>query len=278
MVRLFEQNKIETAVRSSKGNQLKWRDGDIWYKADYTGYEGLAEYMISHLLKKTSLQPSEYVLYDLEMISYGDNTYNGVSSRNFLKENWQLITLERLFKNVYGRGLNEMIYSTQDIDARLRIIVSETERLTGIKDFGKYMAKMLTIDAFFLNEDRHTHNIAVLMSGSGEYAICPFFDQGAGLLADTTMDYPLSDDPAKLYKMIDSVKSKTFCDNFLDQLDAAERLYGRNIEFYFGKKDIEDLLEKVPAGMYSEEILNRVRTICFERIRQFDYLFSRIKH
>lgn len=23
----------------------------IWYKADYTGYEGLVEYMISHLLK-----------------------------------------------------------------------------------------------------------------------------------------------------------------------------------------------------------------------------------
>lgn len=274
MVKLFDNNIIETGTRSSKGNQLKWRDGDIWYKADYTGYEGLAEYMISHLLIKSSLRTDEFVLYDLEKISYGDNVYNGVSSRNFLEKNWQLITLERLFKSVYGRGLNSMIYSTQDNDARLKLIVSETERLTGLKEFGKYMTKMLTIDAFFLNEDRHTHNIAVMVSSEGEYALCPFFDQGAGLLADTTMDYPLSDDDARLYKMIDSVKPKTFCDSFLDQLDTAERLYGTNISFSFTKKDVDDLMEKVPEGMYSEAIINRVRTICFERIRQFDYLFG----
>ena len=42
---------------------------------------------------------------------------------------------------------------------------------------------------FFLNEDRHTHNITVLMNGKGDYAYCPIFDNGAGLLADTTMDY-----------------------------------------------------------------------------------------
>lgn len=29
------------------------------------------------------------------------------------------------------------------------------------------MNKLLTIDAFFLNEDRHMHNIAVLMNGEG---------------------------------------------------------------------------------------------------------------
>ena len=53
---------------------------------------------------------------------------------------------------------------------------------------GVYMNKLLTIDALFLNEDRHTHNIAVLMNGKGDYAYCPIFDNGAGLLADTTMD------------------------------------------------------------------------------------------
>lgn len=38
MVELFEQ-QIRTADRqSSKGNQLKWNDGDLWYKADYAGY------------------------------------------------------------------------------------------------------------------------------------------------------------------------------------------------------------------------------------------------
>ena len=51
MIELFEQNIRTNRRQSSKGNQLKWENDGIWYKADYTGYEGLAEYMISHLLK-----------------------------------------------------------------------------------------------------------------------------------------------------------------------------------------------------------------------------------
>lgn len=34
------------------------------------------------------------------------------------------------------------------------------ERMTGLKNFGVYLHKLFTIDAVFLNEDRHTHNIA----------------------------------------------------------------------------------------------------------------------
>ena len=52
MIELFEQNIRTNRRQSSKGNQLKWENDGIWYKADYTGYEGLTEYMISHLLKK----------------------------------------------------------------------------------------------------------------------------------------------------------------------------------------------------------------------------------
>ena len=96
MVELFEQNIRTNERQSSKGNQLKWENEGIWYKADYTGYEGLAEYMISHLLKKSTLAEDEFVCYDLEKIKYGTVIYNGVKSKNFLKEDWQIITLERL--------------------------------------------------------------------------------------------------------------------------------------------------------------------------------------
>ena len=43
MIHLFEQNIEKTDRQSSKGNQLKWENQGIWYKADYTGYEGLAD-------------------------------------------------------------------------------------------------------------------------------------------------------------------------------------------------------------------------------------------
>ena len=52
----------------------------------------------------------------------------------------------------------------------------------------------MTIDAVFVNEDRHMHNVAVLMSQKGEFSYCPIFDNGAGLLSDTSMDYPLGTD------------------------------------------------------------------------------------
>ena len=71
----FEQNIRTNDRQSSKGNQLKWENEGIWYKADYTGYEGLVEYMISHLLKKSSLAENAFVCYDLEKIKYGTVIY-----------------------------------------------------------------------------------------------------------------------------------------------------------------------------------------------------------
>lgn len=41
MIELFGQNIRTNRRQSSKGNQLKWENDGIWYKADYTGYEGL---------------------------------------------------------------------------------------------------------------------------------------------------------------------------------------------------------------------------------------------
>nr|MBP3598737.1 hypothetical protein [Eubacterium sp.] len=41
MVELFEQDVQKNGRQSSKGNQLKWLSWGVWYKADYTGYEGL---------------------------------------------------------------------------------------------------------------------------------------------------------------------------------------------------------------------------------------------
>ena len=39
MIELFGQNIRTNRRQSSKGNQLKWENDGIWYKADYTGYE-----------------------------------------------------------------------------------------------------------------------------------------------------------------------------------------------------------------------------------------------
>lgn len=269
MVELFEQNIRTNDRQSSKGNQLKWENDDIWYKADYTGYEGLSEYMISHLLKQSTLVENEFVCYDLEKIKYKTTIYNGVKSNNFLSNDWQIITLERLFNNFFGESLYSALYRIPDHEERLRFLVQQVERMTGLPNFGIYMNKLLTIDALFLNEDRHTHNIAVLMNGDGEYAYCPIFDNGAGLLADTTMDYPLAED---VYSLIDHVQSKTICNDFDEQLDISESLYKMNLKFYFTKEDVIKLLAN--ATSYPEEIRNRMEKIIFAQMRKYEYLFS----
>lgn len=269
MVELFEQNIRTNDRQSSKGNQLKWKNESVWYKADYTGYEGLAEYMISHLLEKSTLADGEYVLYDIEQIKYKDITYMGVKSNDFLKDGWQIITLERLFQNFFGQSLYSAVYKIEDRAKRLSFLVEQVERITGLEGFGKYMNILLTIDAMFLNEDRHTHNIAVLMDGEGNFTYCPIFDNGAGLLADTKQDYPLNGD---IYEQIEQVKAKTICREFDEQLIVSRDLYGVNLTFCFTKKDVRDLLEEVIG--YSEEEKKRVEKIIYLQMQKYPYLFA----
>lgn len=271
MIELFEQDIKTLDRQSSKGNQLKWKKGDNWYKADYTGYEGLSEYVISNLLKYSNLDEKERVIYHLTEIKYKSVKYNGAFSRDFAKNGWQVITLERLFNTFYGKSLHSAIHGINDEKERLLFIVNSIETITGLKNFGKYMNKLLTIDMMFLNEDRHTHNIAVLWDGDKKFDYCPIFDNGAGLLADTTMEYPMNED---IYKLIDSVKSKTFLDNFEEQTDVSEILYGKNLTFYFTKKNVDELLDSDEAAIYPIEIRERVRRVLFEQMRRYPYLFN----
>ena len=268
MVELFENELNMPDRQSSKGNQLKFQRDNIWYKADYLGYEGLAEYTISKLLKFSNLEKEEFVDYDLDEITYNGQIFNACRSVDFT-EGWQLVTLERLFKQQYGVGLNHMIYSIDDHDKRLETMVNEVKRATGIENFGIYMAKVLTIDALFLNEDRHTHNIAVMTDGKNNYKLAPIFDNGAGLLSDTQMEYPLGQDCIAL---IDKVRPKTFCDDFTEQLDIAERLYGTSLRFKFDYSEVSEIVKG--ADHYSDEIKERVIDVIMQMKCRYKYLFA----
>lgn len=155
--------------------------------------------------------------------------------------------------NSFGQSLHKSIYSINDIEARIRFLVDQTVRITGLQDFGTYICNLMTIDALFLNEDRHTHNIAVLLDHEGQYQYCPIFDNGGCLLSDSKIDYPLNADTQTL---IGEVASKTFCTSFDDQLDAAEKLYGQKIQFDFTIEYLEGKL--LEADGYSNEVKKRV--------------------
>ena len=269
MIKLFERDQKEDGRKSSKGNQLKWFSGNRWYKADYTGYEGFSEYVVSELLRTSSLHEQEYVLYQTEEILYKEQHYSGCCSENMLPDGWQIITLERLFHNRYGESLYRAVFLIEGIKERMTFVVQQVERLTGLEGFGPYLAKLMTVDALFLNEDRHMHNIALLQDSVGKYHLCPMFDHGAALLSDTHIDYPMTGD---IYHLAQQVKAKTFSDSFDEQLDAAEELYGQQICFHFTHQKVEEVIGK--DIIYPAEVHQRVQSLVFEGMRKYPYLFA----
>lgn len=269
MIELFEQDIRTNDRQSSKGNQLKWKSGGYWYKADYTGYEGLAEYVISALLQKSTLTAAEFVSYHPEQICYKTRTFCGAKSADFLRDGWQIVTLERLFKNFFNESLTQALWKIPDVSERFRFLVSQVERITGWTDFAVYLNKLFTIDAMFLNEDRHMHNVAVLMDGQGNFQKCPFFDHGAGLLADTQMDYPMD---ADVVMAIPTVQAKSISTSFDEQLDVSEAACGNQLMFSFSKKDVQTIVQA--ADCYPPEVRNRVEEILFQQMRKYGYLIQ----
>ena len=147
-----------------------------------------------------------------------------------------LIPLEKLYRQNTGDSLAISLAAFSEPAERIRFLADQLENMTGIQNFGAYLTAMLEIDAFFLNEDRHTNNIAVLYDTETEqYSLSPLFDQGLCLFADTSNDYPL-DLPMDV--CMERIEAKPFSSDFDTQLDAAEELYGIQLHFSFTTKDV----------------------------------------
>ena len=105
----MERIDLTAAVRepiqghTSKGDQPKWRRGNLWYKADHMGYEALAEVVVSRLLEKTNVP--EFVRYDPALIRYEAGEAPGCVSRSFQGGQEMLVPFERLHRAYKGRGL-----------------------------------------------------------------------------------------------------------------------------------------------------------------------------
>lgn len=260
---------IETAGHSSKGNQLKWKRGEYWYKADHMGYEGLTEVVISKLLEHSNV--AYYVKYEPVLLQYKGREYAGCKSPNFLRDDEELVTAEHLFRQYTGESLAKKLGQIADVKERILYMVENVERYTGLKDFGKYMQTLLALDAFFLNEDRHTNNIAVIYEPDKEkYRLSPVFDNGLALFSDTATDFPLE---KTMEECFSAIEGKPFSRDFDEQLDAGEMLYGCNVKFCFGKKEADNILDACKLH-YQGEIIERVRLVLYAQLRKYQYMLQ----
>ena len=134
---------------------------------------------------------------------------------------------------------------------------------------GAYLTSILELDCLTLNEDRHTNNLAVLRNEETKtFRLCPIFDNGLSLLSDLN-DYPLADD---LYTCIERVKAKPFDSDHVEQVTAAEQLYGRQLTFHIPHEELRAELELL-TETYSPDKLQRVERVLLEQKRKHSWLF-----
>lgn len=262
-----EESKNLISYATSKGNLPKWHIKNNWYKTDALGYENFSECLISDLLKYSNIY--EYVKYSMTQGIYNSELKNFSVSKNFLHGYEMLMTFYRIYFLTEGKEISKAIIAYENVEDRIKLVVEHIEKYSGIKNIGKIITSILELDMFFLNEDRHFNNIALIRnSNTKSFRVAPVFDNGLSLLSDLN-EYKIEND---IYKNIDSVKAKPFSNSLEEQCETAEKLYGTVLNFKFDKKDVDRELKKYEE-YYDLNIIERVRTIMFEQMRKYQYLF-----
>lgn len=264
----FDNSEIPIEyTRTSKGNQPKWKDGKYWYKQDMLGYEALAEVLISALLNRSNMK--DHVIYEPVMIRYNKKTAPGCCSMDFKKPDEELFTLERLHLAYTGESIADSLKQIKSVDKCIDYTVSFIEIHTGINDAGVIITKWLEADAFFLNEDRHTNNIAFLRSEkTGAWRFCPYYDNGLALLSDVA-DYPPGE---SISYLVSKVPAKPFSRNFSKQVEAARALYGRQLTLDFTEEYVMESLEHLREA-YDEKTIKRVMNLIRVQSNKYKELF-----
>lgn len=93
-------------------------------------------------------------------------------------------------------------------------------------------------------------------------------DNGLSLLSDLN-DYPLTDD---LYTCIERVQAKPFDSDHVEQVTAAEQLYGRQLTFRISHGELRSELNLLSEA-YSPDILQRAERVLLEQKRKHSWLF-----
>lgn len=268
IITVDDRMKIENLNHSSKGDQPKWLIKNQYYKADHMGYESLSEYLVSELLKNSNI--TNFVEYTPVTIKYNGKELIGCESKNFLKKDEELFTFKRLHRAYTGKELYKTVWQMNDVKDRIAYTVDFIEKVTDLKNVGKYLTAIAEIDMLFLNEDRHFNNLSVIRNQKNEFRLSPIFDNGLSFFSDTKIDYPLGTD---IYQAISKIKAKPFSTDFDTQTDILEQLYGTQLTICTDKNHIRDLIDDL-TEFYPADIISRVTTIVLEQMRRYGIYFS----
>ena len=248
-------------LHTSKGNQLKWKQDGYWYKADQFGYEGIAEYVVTHFLSEKTV-PFPYVIYEPVIIEYEGREYKGCRSKDYYITNphlqgYEQVPLERLHRQFTTQNLSDHISLMTEVSDRVKYTVDFVIDVTGLARFNDYLSFLLQIDAFFYNEDRHLNNIAVMWNPDDDtYDYCPYYDFGLSLFADAREDYPLTMG-AKHCKEL--VKASPFSEDFSEQVEACSSLSDVSLTFPMTREQMGQEVSELLQGVeVDDRVVERI--------------------
>lgn len=166
-------DKYKMALSSSSvGMQIKCERNGYYYKLNTAGNEGLVEYLVTLVLKHSTIK--NYVSYEYCTV----NRKLACRSKDFTCGGI-FVTADNLNEMVTGNiNLTNTLASYRDAVSRYNYLL-ELFRCIGL--YAEiYLKTMLYLDMLILNTDRHTRNYGVLLS-SGRYSFAPIFDNGLSL-------------------------------------------------------------------------------------------------
>ncbi|SFX84002.1 hypothetical protein SAMN03159398_03056 [Pseudomonas sp. NFPP02] len=161
---------IET--HDSQNNTIT-RDGEDW-----------SEKVSCEIAKKLSIPCAQYEL------AYNNET-RGVITRSFITgSNTYLVTANEILQNYSAPINNENIKKTEKQNIMhvyiiLRRIIRNKplsfKSRPGIKTAADFFTGYLMLDTLLSNQDRHSENWGLIVTGKGRFHLAPSFDHAAGL-------------------------------------------------------------------------------------------------
>lgn len=246
-----------TSSSNAKGVQTKWIEDEFWFKLDKVGHcEGLAEVACSYILKN-----SEYPLFVLYspgiFISPQGKKGLGCCSKSFTEENEKYVSVQKLFKT-HGVKDEDVTHNSISVEERIKRTVGYVQEITKLNNFGLHLSNILYFDGYTLNDDRHFSNFGVIYNKvTKEYRLAPIFDNGFSFLAGYTILPGISNE-----MIIKNIKAKPFTEDFQEQIDIANKLYGRSLIINYSVDGLESLLN---STLYSRDRVQRMISLIKER-------------
>jgi len=149
------------------------RDGEDW-----------SEKISCEIAKKLFIPCADYELAR-------DHSTRGVITKNFISsDNAYLVTGNEILKN-YSAPINAEIQKKSEkqnimhVYIILRRIIRNKplgfNSLPGVKSAADFFTGYLMLDALLSNQDRHSENWGLIVTGKGRFHLAPSFDHAAGL-------------------------------------------------------------------------------------------------